>query len=420
MQKSSSKILKISNKKLSCQRKIQDQPDLELTSLADGTLGPLSDYDLKVDPVLSEVGLPFLEKEGFEKSFSTFSHPEQVQKNLVFRALLQIPPQASIRSVKTLKLKLKGVKVSATQPDSIFEGQSLCLLDSKICLGSKPELAKEGESGGNPKFWMDATVYPEGLPLKTEFKEISAGEAGSKVYSTASGEWEFDLMELLHLSGKSAIGFLVKQSNDYSAPEAGFRKFRFSIGNRISAEGGELLVEYDLDQNSIPKDYSKRLPSPIHGASDIVNVDAKRSPRGLRDLKGVRSDEFAWIFDQKQLIESEAEEALSPQGQAKIVEMSRRLSAHRSEVEQIDLVSLSHNEHSLKVAASIKSALVQSGWSEKIIVVYSKVDKTERQAIGVGVKLQAAIESDPSAKKSILDDLRKDFADLADFEESAI
>jgi len=151
-----------------------------------------------------------------------------------------------------------------------------------------------------------------------------------------------------------------------------------------------------------------------------VNVEAKRATRGLRDLKGVESDGFVWILEEKHLTESETEESLSPQGQAKIAEMSRRLDAHRSEIEQIDLVSLSHNEHSLKVAASIKSTLVQSGWSEKIMVVYSKVDKPERQAIGVEVKLQAALESDPSAKKTILDNLRKDFADLADFEASAI
>jgi hypothetical protein len=54
------------------------------------------------------------------------------------------------------------------------------------------------------------------------------------------------------------------------------------------------------------------------------------------------------------------------------------------------------------------------------MVVYSKVAKADRQAIGVDVKLQTALESDPSAKKSILEDLRKDFADLADFEDSAI
>jgi hypothetical protein len=391
---------------------LEDQSELESAVVTDGTLGPLSDFDLKVDPLLAEAGLPFLDEAGPEKSFSTFRKPRNgnrkvklkdkaplayaTHSNLVFRSIRQLPPKAAIQSVKSFKLKLNGFRVFAQDGVKPERGQSLCILDGKICVGETPEMSKDGGSGGNPKFWVGATVHGVDFLGSSSLKEISKTEDGGALFSSDSGGVEIDLLRSLNLSEKAAIEFLFKNSDSYSNVDAGFRKFRFSLGDRILADGGELILDLEVNAAAVPEGYEKRLPAPMHGASDMVNLEAKRKKRIMKDLKKAPEGECLLILDQADIASS------------KISRLSSKLSLHRAEIESIRVVSLSAEKASEEMAQTVKSELLKSGFTEQSIVMVTKIEEGAAPSVGIAVKFVAAIEKDSASRAKIMEDLRKE------------
>jgi hypothetical protein len=403
---------------------LEDRSGLESAVVTDGSLGPLSDFDLKVDPVLAESGLPFLDEAGPEKSFSTFRNPRNgnrkvklkdnaplsfvLHSNLVFRSIRQLPPKAAIQAVKSFKLKLNGFRVSAPEGVKPELGQSLCILDGKICVGETPELSKDGGSGGNPKFWVGATVHGVDFMGSSGLKEVSKTDDGVALYSSESGVLEIDLLRTLNLSGNAAIEFLFKHSETYSHAEAGFRKFRFSLGDRVLADGGELILDLEINAGAVPEGYEKRLAAPLHGASDMVNFDSKRKKRIMKGAKGTLQGEYLQILDQDKIASGE------------VSKLSSKLSLHRAEIESIRLVSLSADKASEEMAQSVKSDLLKSGWSEQSVVLVSKIEEGALPSVGIAVNFVASVEKDAASRMKIMDELRKEDSEKEELREDEV
>ncbi len=390
---------------------LDGQSEQESAAITDGSLGPLSDYDLKIDTVLVESGLPFLDEAGPEKSFSTFRHSNAGNRkakiddksrvsysphsNLVFRAIQQLPPSNSILSVKSLKLRLNGVRMFVEEGVKPESGQSICILDGKVCIGETPQMSKDRGSGGNSKFWVGATVHRSDFLKISEWKEVAKADGGS-IYSNDSGEIEVDLLQSLSLNEKTAIEFIFAHSDTYSAIESGYRKFRFSMGDRILADGGELILELDVNSVLVPKDYEKRLPAPAHGASDMINYESKRKKAILKKGEKSLQGEFLWILNQEE-IES-----------GRVSELNAKLTPKRDQIEEIRLVSLGGEKPSEDLAGIAKSELLKAGWSENVIHQVTKIEGGAGPLVGVLVKFVAAIEKNPAERKKLLDEILKE------------
>ncbi len=391
---------------------VMENPGMESATLTDGTLGPLSDYDLKDDALIKESGLPFLDKGGVEKSFSTFKHRKNgtakvrsekqgeisysLHSNLVFRAIRQLPPRAAILDVTAFKLRLSGVVVHAKKDQKPEEGQVLCLLDGKVCAGSRPEsnqASKEGESGTNPKFWSDAMVYPGDFLKSSWLSEISSSEDGV-VYS-AREELEIDLMEVFHLArGTSAVDFLFKHSEAYSMEESGFRKFRFALGDRVLADGGELILEFETNAKAVPEGYEKRVPRLKHGARDMVNFESKeRQRRVIRNIRGRAESEYIRILGRNDLKDGSA------------AKLSSKLAEFEQKIESVRVVALASGKDTLELAEELKQDLVKAGFSASKVIVVEKVEEGAGNTVGINVKFVSQIEESAAERNKIMEEL---------------
>jgi hypothetical protein len=389
---------------------VMESPGMESATLTDGTLGPLSDYDLKDDALIKESGLPFLDKGGVEKSFSTFKHRKNgtakvrsekqgeisysVHSNLVFRAIRQLPPRTAILDVTAFKLRLSRVVVHAKKDQKPEEGQVLCLLDGRVCAGSRPEsnqASKEGESGTNPKFWSDAMVYPGDFFKSSRLSEISSSEDGV-VYS-AGKELEIDLMEVFHLArGASAVDFLFKHSEAYSLEESGFRKFRFALGDRVLADGGELILEFETNAKAVPEGYEKRVPRLKHGARDMVNFESKER-RVIRNIRGRAESEYIRILGPNDLKDGSA------------AKLSSKLAEFEQKIESVRVVALASGKDTLELAEELKQDLVKAGFSASKVIVVEKVEEGAGNAVGISVKFVPLIEESATERNKIMEEL---------------
>ncbi|MBU6153540.1 MAG: hypothetical protein KGP28_04485 [Bdellovibrionales bacterium] len=384
-----------------------DRSELESSSVTDGSLAPLSDYDLRMDPVILEYGLPFLHDAEFENSFSTLRHPRNgtkkvrinqqvthyaVHSNLVFRSIRQLPPKAAILGVRALKLRISGFLLYSKDNPKPDQGQSLCLLDGRVCVGESPETGSDVALAGNPKFWKGAEVYPADFLNSKKLKEVSQTDDGGKILSAESGDFEIDLLQAFKLSEKSAVEFIFKHSEAYSSPESGFRKFRFSIGDRIHANGGELILDLVKDQSTIPAGYEKRLPAPVHGASDTVIFEAKKKRRVLSNAKSIEED-LPLILLEEDL------------GTDVISKLSAKLLGFRDQIEQIRVISLGAGSPSIELAQKVKSELLKAGLIENALVILSKGEEGIEDSVGISVKFRPEIESDQKEREKILEEL---------------
>jgi|GEM_PF-5419159 len=405
----------------------------ESAVVTDGALGPLSDYDLRVDPLIRESGLPFLSEVGFEKSFSTFKTPAVRARgkvklkdgkeldfgrgtNLVFRAIHQVPPAEAIRGVKVFKLKLNGVRIHAKSLEQLFDGQSVCFLDGKFCFGEKPTLAASSEgSGGNPKFWSGHTLVsiPESNFSSFTEAEVESGSGTStsdgKLFTSGSAGLEIDFLALLNGSSKAAVEFILKHSSDYSDAKAGYRKFRFSLGDRILADSGELILEWDLDSSKIPEDFGKRLAAPVHGASDMLLLAARTKDKPLRNAKGGLDSRFLRVFDELELTGGSAgskpAEGLSDPAKEEIAGLGKKLEAKRDLIERIRLVGLNLKADQEDWIEWVKQELTAQGLSETQIQMRSTDDEGGSPAVGIEIEFKEQIEKDASARKKAFEEL---------------
>ena len=185
-----------------------------------------------------------------------------IQSNLVFRAIVQLPPEANknaITAVNAITLKLRGVTLNTdgNVSSASLADQVLCFFESKKCIG---KLDTDAKTNLNQTYLSD---------INASFSQISDFEAihtinqddvnESKVFSytgaakSGPAELDLDLKALLGLSNTSdAISWLYKNSVEFDT-QSNFRKFRFSLGNNIYAAEGELVVDVTTDKTQLSK-----------------------------------------------------------------------------------------------------------------------------------------------------------------------
>jgi outer membrane protein OmpA-like peptidoglycan-associated protein len=172
------------------------------------------------DPIAQKVtGLSDLDLKNIKENDLVPFGEEGVQ----FRALHYLPEGKVVESVSSLKLHLKGAKISD------LSHATLCLLEkgSKICSGT------EIPSG------FTASVEGQALPIVAD--------------SEVKDSYSIDLIEAFGLKGKSAeeiLAFLEKNSSDYDGK--GYRKFIFSIGKNIRFEEGSFEIQTELKKGVEP------------------------------------------------------------------------------------------------------------------------------------------------------------------------
>jgi hypothetical protein len=270
-------------------------------ALLDGRLSVPSDLDiLDLGENLSEKKFPFSQgqgvneassSDGLERPYITFKDSEMnTGSNLLFRAIHQIPPKASIRKVKKFQLTLSGLNryQSGDERGELLEGQVLCFLSGKTCFGTKPK------TGISQDFWKGAKILPGDWLKASDFKSEEPLDGGGKLISSP-GEQVVDFLRLLkgdpaiHAGATESadtaaadtaaiVEFIYRHSEAYSEEENGYRKFRFVVGDRLYLSSGKLELDFETG-SALPADFAQRPGLPKKGALDQVYSRDQLKPK---------------------------------------------------------------------------------------------------------------------------------------------
>ena len=372
-----------------------------------GRLTAFSDFD-DSDPALDRHAYPFLSDS--DQVPSSFGKPGksmqgadgkaiayQESGNFAFRAIDQIPPAASIQSVKSIQLRLEGVRIFV--PDSEgdpLKNQILCLIETRTCLGRKPDGA---DAGINPDFFTDAKTFDEAFRNSAAIFTESTGIKGGKLLSPKDGVWMLDLKALFKLDDSTAKDFLLKNSTEFSSADAGFRKFRFILGNRIFAAGGSLQLEFALDPAAVPAGFEARLPVPLHGESDRIHSRESRKAGAVHSRIELKlEDAKLWEGD-----------GLSLAGKELLKDLGSRLFQGSGEIREIRVSPAGDADQAESRGRLLKAALVDAGLNDALFV-QEDLKKDREHAISL-LQIEFAPDSKPTPERSAwMNALEHDFS----------
>jgi hypothetical protein len=361
-----------------------------------GRLAAFSDFD-DSDPALGQHSYPFLSDAdqvpaSFGKPGKTIQGSDgktiayQESGNFAFRSIDQVPPAAAIQSVKSLQLRLEGVRIFVPDSESDpFKNQVLCLIETKTCLGRKPDGA---DAGIDPDFFTDARTFEEAFRDSTAVFTESTAIKGGKLVSPKDGVWMLDLKALFKLDDAAAKDFILRNSTEFSNADAGFRKFRFILGNRVFASGGSLQMEFALDPALVPAGFSSRLPVPLHGESDrIHSKESKKSGAVHSKLELKLDDAKLWEGD-----------GLSLAGKEILKDLGARLLQGMGEIKEIQVSPAGDADQAESRGRLLKAALVDAGLNDALFVPLD-LKKDREHSVSL-LQVGFTPESKPSPERS--------------------
>ncbi len=294
------------------------KPTTPLAVVVDGQLAPFSDFDQQ------QLGgmLPYLNKEDLANSVRTLGEPAFTEvkdsvalgyvkrSNLVFRAVLQVPPKDAITKVDRFAIQLKGLrKFSEKQDDAkTLSKQVLCILDTRSCSGEKADSTPKEKQNLNPEFWSKATLASDSFSsIKTgqvllnnavTGESISTPEADTSLGFT-EGEETIDMRTLFgleKLTDAELVDWIYANSTAYAEP--GYRKFRFVMGNNVYFDSGDLILQVEEDDKKLPTDFSQAPGKPVNGDQDLSPVKLDPATPSVGGVPAVHTDlEVVLIFE---------------------------------------------------------------------------------------------------------------------------
>ncbi len=280
-----------------------------LADKVDGQITPISAYDARDGAFV----LPFLNIQDGDAFYHLPGSPQFTttddaklgyvkHSNVVFRAVVQVPPAEKIVEVTTFKLHVKGLRryQEAGNKANDLSNQVLCIIDTELCSGQKPT---NDDSNLSKEFWastgavmasdsfskikMDSVLFTDtdGATVVTMAADDNASQ------KTEAGEGWYDMRELFglqKLSNAELIKWIYANSTEYGNP--GYRKFRFVIGNNLYIEGGDLVLQ--VVTNGVDPSLAEKVEDPAHGKADAsaasqpVKTDALQGPAGKDGTNG--------------------------------------------------------------------------------------------------------------------------------------
>ena len=280
-----------------------------LADKVDGQITPISAFDARDGAFV----LPFLNLQDGDAFYHLPGSPQFTttddaklgyvkHSNVVFRAVVQVPPAEKIVEVTTFKLHVKGLRryQETGNKANDLSNQVLCIIDTELCSGQKPT---NDDSNLSKEFWASTgAVMTSDSFSKIKMDDVLFTDTdGATVVTmpaddtastkTEAGEGWYDMRELFglqKLSNAELIKWIYANSTEYGNP--GYRKFRFVIGNNLYIEGGDLVLQ--VVTNGVDPSLAEKVEDPAHGKADAsaasqpVKTDALQGPAGKDGTNG--------------------------------------------------------------------------------------------------------------------------------------
>jgi outer membrane protein OmpA-like peptidoglycan-associated protein len=375
-------------------------PSQSSVSLFDGQLIPISRFDS--DALTGK--LPFLNLDDMANSVRTLKSPafeETINKqlvgyvkrsNLVFRAIIQVPPKEAITKIDSLRLEIKGLRrfnEKGVNGDDLSK-QVLCIADTRICSGEKADETPAEKANLNPAFWTDAKVTNEVFSTiktgKILFNNPVTGESLSAVSAEAAtgfseGDQLLDLrvvFGLEKLSTSELVDWIYANSTEYAEP--GYRKFRFVMGNNLYFDEGQIVLQVEKDDRRMPGDFAQAPGHILNGDRDAADVQMEPAVPSVLGVPGPRTDlEVALIFDKLHFQTGSV--AISERDAARIRSTGLLLSKKAAQFEQLRIIGQTDEIGS--VARNLELSRIRAG-KVKTILKSSGVPAEIMKSIGLG------------------------------------
>ncbi len=211
------------------------------------------------------------------------------KSNLMFRAVMYFPKAEEISEITNAQLILHKVvrhSENGGRDSTSLKDQVLCLYGNngkQYCSG-EIEYNKVNSKVLNANNEIRSRAFADAQVSKNipnnAFQNLSTTEmdAGAKL---AEGDLVLDLAEIFNLGTiqnnptnmDNFVDFLIDNSEEYS--HTGYRKFRFTLGNNVYFESGQLRIQYSLKNAESTSTQQALQASEIKNLTDAEAYDFK-------------------------------------------------------------------------------------------------------------------------------------------------
>lgn len=257
------------------------------------------------------LGNPVFKIAGTEEGFVS-------QTNLLFRALVYVPANAEVKSVKKFELVLNGLRKfekTGEASSKKMSGQIICLIaPSKVCSGEKDLLE---DKNINDAFFAESTIQNQ-MFSSLELQDLYQIKGNEKLANgTLQGldEVSLEMPALFGFELENSLDWIRNHSLEYA--QGGFYKLTFVAANRTYFKSGKVVLELEVNGDSVQVEApvevlngEKDKTLAVLGGSDITEVQAER----VQAAAGSESGVVGGDKPEEQLPEAEKTEAEVTEG----------------------------------------------------------------------------------------------------------